>query len=421
MVSLWYPATPSDGQRARYMTPGGVRTPADKQGGVAGRRSTLSTVRTNAAVDATPPGASAASPWSCSRPASPTLAARLPPWPRTWPATNTSSLRVITPTRATPRAFPDGRVPPAWPARHPAGQGGRRRAPWQAGPPMSAFVLNELTSAHPSWPGAGLIDRSRIGMARPLHRRRRRHRRHARRLAHPGWHSTWTAATTHRSPDHGLSRPFRPRQADRTPPREAAASGVRTRDGNLEAPSPPGAGLELLTGWNGGWWWRARCTLFTDLGAAGRSDRLDIGARLPGARSLDITRACVRALRPAPARRPQTLLDQPSPLTRGHILFISWTRASHRPWPVGGFAPAVAAPLTIRTQQPLHKQTSAWPTPSTPSTHRARSACSSLPIDLRPSPSPPRLTAPRRPSGFQSPAAQAWQARRRCLLQRAGL
>ena len=28
-----------------------------------------------------------------------------------------------------------------------------------------SFVLNELTSAHPAWPGAGLIDASRIAMA----------------------------------------------------------------------------------------------------------------------------------------------------------------------------------------------------------------------------------------------------------------
>src|ERR1700719_629773 len=55
MVTVWYPAAPSDGPRARYMTPAesglqltsrGIGVPPDM----------LSTVRTNAISDATPAG-----------------------------------------------------------------------------------------------------------------------------------------------------------------------------------------------------------------------------------------------------------------------------------------------------------------------------------------------------------------------------
>ena len=70
-----------------------------------------------------------------------------------------------------------------------------------------SFVLNELTGAHPAWPGAGLIDPSRMAMA-----------------GHSAGGAAAIAAmladsriragidmdgSTHAPiPDHGLSRPF---------------------------------------------------------------------------------------------------------------------------------------------------------------------------------------------------------------------
>jgi hypothetical protein len=53
---------------------------------------------------------------------------------------------------------------------------------------------------------------------------------------------------------------------------------------------------------------------FNDLGLLADQVGIDIGATLTGARSLDITRAYVRAFFDEHLRnRPQALLDQPSP------------------------------------------------------------------------------------------------------------
>ena len=89
-------------------------------------------------------------------------------------------------------------------------------------------MLGELTGAHPAWPGAGLIDPSRMAMA-----------------------------------GHSVGG--------------AAAIAALLADARIRA-------------------------------------RLDIGAGTPGARSLDITRAYVRAFFDQHLRgRPQPLLDRPSP------------------------------------------------------------------------------------------------------------
>jgi hypothetical protein len=53
---------------------------------------------------------------------------------------------------------------------------------------------------------------------------------------------------------------------------------------------------------------------FTDLALLADQSGIDTGAALPGARSLDITRAYVRAFFDQHLRsKPQALLDQPSP------------------------------------------------------------------------------------------------------------
>src|SRR5271169_6415251 len=56
MVSLWYPATPSDGRRARYMTPAESELQLTSRGITGVPPDVLSTVRTNAVIDATPTG-----------------------------------------------------------------------------------------------------------------------------------------------------------------------------------------------------------------------------------------------------------------------------------------------------------------------------------------------------------------------------
>ena len=71
----------------------------------------------------------------------------------------------------------------------------------------------------------------------------------------------------------------------------------------------------LLTGWKR-WLLVAGAVhaSFTDLALLADQVGIDTGAALPGARSLDITRAYVRAFLDQHLRsKPQALLDQPSP------------------------------------------------------------------------------------------------------------
>ena len=62
MVSLWYPAATSDGRRARYMTPAESELQLTSRGITGVPPDMLSTVRTNAAVDADAGRASAQPP-----------------------------------------------------------------------------------------------------------------------------------------------------------------------------------------------------------------------------------------------------------------------------------------------------------------------------------------------------------------------
>ncbi len=56
MVSLWYPAAPSDGRPARYMTPAESELQLTSRGITGVPPDVLSTVRTSAVSDATPAG-----------------------------------------------------------------------------------------------------------------------------------------------------------------------------------------------------------------------------------------------------------------------------------------------------------------------------------------------------------------------------
>jgi hypothetical protein len=206
-------------------------------------------------------------------------------------------------------AFPDGRVTTCR-----AREGPRGRGFWEkvtAGRAADVcFVLGELTGAHPAWPGAALIDPSRMAVA---------------------GHSVGGAAAisamladsriragidmdgaTHAPiPGHGLSRPFLflGKQSNYTP-----GSG-----GDIPGKPGPASTWErdwkLLTGWKR--WLLVAGAIhasFTDLGLLADQIGIDTGAALPGARSLDITRAYVRAFFDQHLRsKPQALLDQPSP------------------------------------------------------------------------------------------------------------
>jgi dienelactone hydrolase len=180
-----------------------------------------------------------------------------------------------------------------------------------------SFVLGELTGAHPSWPGGGLIDPSRMAMA-----------------GHSAGGASAIAAMLADSriragidmdgatcapiPEAGLSRPFLflGKQANYTPGSGGAVT-PGTRDWKLlrGAVTTWERDWELLTGWKR-WLLVAGAVhaSFTDLALLADQLGIDIGAGLPGVRSLDITRAYVRAFFDQHLRgQPQTLLDQPSP------------------------------------------------------------------------------------------------------------
>ena len=118
-------------------------------------------------------------------------------------------------------------------------------------------------------------------------------------------------------PDHGLPRPFLflGKQSNYTPGSGGAVT-PGTRDWKLlrGAVSTWERDWKLLTGWKR-WLLVAGAVhaSFTDLALLADQIGIDIGASVSGARSLDITRAYIRAFFDQHLRgEPQTLLDQPS-------------------------------------------------------------------------------------------------------------
>ena len=281
----------------------------------------LSKVRTNAAVDATPAGEQRSLPlvvlspgFTNSRSALTALAEDL--------ASHGYVVAGIDHTyESHATAFPDGRV-----ATSLAREARRRGSGFQesgfqekvaAGRARDvSFVLGELTGAHPARPGAALIDPSRVAMA-----------------GHSAGGAAVIAAmladsriragidmdgaTCAAIPDDGLSRPFLflGKQSNYTP--GSGAVPERTLAWKLLGGSVATweRDWEHLTGWKR-WLVVAGAVhaSFTDLALLAEHVGIDTGAGLSGARSLDITRAYVRAFFDQHLRgRPQSLLDQPSP------------------------------------------------------------------------------------------------------------
>jgi len=303
MVSLWYPAASPDGPRAPYLTPAESELQLTSRDIRGVPPDVLSTTRTNAVSDATPVGGQRALPlvvlspgFTNSRSVLTGLAEDL--------ASHGYVVAGIDHTyESFGTSFPDGRVTTCL-ARE-----ARRRDTgfWEKATAGRAadvsFVLNELTGAHPAWPGAGLIDPSRIAMA---------------------GHSLGGAAAisamvgdsriragidmdgmTHAPiPADGLPRPFLflGKQANYTP---GGKGSVTTWERDWKR----------LTGWKR--WLVVAGAIhasFSDLGLLADQLGIDTGGALPGIRSLEITRAYVRACFDQYLRsEPQALLDQPSP------------------------------------------------------------------------------------------------------------
>jgi hypothetical protein len=211
-------------------------------------------------------------------------------------------------------AFPDGRVTTCLARESPRRNNNEKVAAGRAADVR--FVLDELTGDHRAWPTAGLIDPTRMAMA-----------------GHSAGGAATIAAMLADSriragidmdgstcapiPHQGLSRPFLflGKQSNYTP-----GSGGDVPAGTLAWKRLRGAvttwerDWELLTGWKR-WLVVADAVhaSFTDLALLADQIGVDIDAGLSGARSLDITRAYVRAFFDQHLRgRPQSLLDQPS-------------------------------------------------------------------------------------------------------------
>ena len=312
MVSLWYPAVPSNGPRAQYMTPAESELQLTSRGITGLRPDVLSTTRTNAAADATADGTQHSHPlvvlspgFTNSRSALTALAEDL--------ASHGYVVAGIDHTyESYATAFPDGRVATCLARQQ---EGGKEGVVAGRAADVS-FVLSELTGAHPAWLGAGLIDPARMGMA-----------------GHSAGGAAAIAAmladsriragidmdgsTAAPIPDPGLSRPFLflGKQSNYTP---GSGSGVTTlRDWKLRR----GAVITWERDWARMTGWKRWLVVagavhasFTDLALLAEQTGIDTGAGLSGARSLDITRAYVRAFFDQHLRsRPQALLDQPSP------------------------------------------------------------------------------------------------------------
>src|ERR1700728_754961 len=167
MVSLWYPAVPSDGQRARYMTPAESELQLTSRGITGIPPDTLSTVQTNAISDARPAGRQHSLPlvvlspgFTNSRSTLTALAEDLASHGRV-----VAGIDHTYGSHAT--AFPGGRVTTCLAREAPRRD---REGEVAAGRAADAcFVLDEPTGAHPAWPGAELIDPFRVAMAGAVH------------------------------------------------------------------------------------------------------------------------------------------------------------------------------------------------------------------------------------------------------------
>ena len=316
MVSLWYPATSPDGRRARYMTPAESELQLTSRDITGVAPDALSTVRTHASADATPTGSARALPLAVLSPGFTSPRSTLTALAEDLASHGYVVVGIDHTYESFATAFPDGRVTTCLARQAP------RRGPrfWEKVVEGRAadvrFVLGQLSGAQPAWPGAGLIDPSRIAMA---------------------GHSIGGAAaiaamladsrvragidmdgsTDAPIPDRGLSRPFLflGRQSSYTPGNGADVTTLRDWKLRRAAVITWERDWELLTGWKR-WLVVAGAVhaSFTDLALLADQAGIDIGAGLSGARSLDITRAYVRAFFDQHLRsRPQALLDQPSP------------------------------------------------------------------------------------------------------------
>ncbi|HEX4257632.1 MAG TPA: alpha/beta hydrolase, partial [Streptosporangiaceae bacterium] len=165
MVSLWYPAATPDGPRAQYMTSAESELQLMNRGIAGVPADMLSTVRTNAADGAEPAGPRHRLPLVVLSPGFTNSRSTLTALAEDLASHGYVVAGVDHTYESYATAFPDGRVTTclAREARQ-RGSGGKDTVVASRAADVS-FVLGELTGASPAWPGAALIDPSRMAMA----------------------------------------------------------------------------------------------------------------------------------------------------------------------------------------------------------------------------------------------------------------
>jgi dienelactone hydrolase len=314
MVSVWYPAVPSDGRRARYMTPAESELQLTSRGITGVPPDALSTVETNAVSGARPAGRRRSLPLVVLSPGFTSSRSTLTGLAEDLASHGYVVAGIDHTYESYATAFPDGRVTTCLAREAP--QRDRQEVVAAGRAADVCFVLDDLTGAHPPWPGAELIDPSRMAMAG-----------HsaggaatiAAMLADPRIRAgiDMDGSTAAPIPDEGLARPFLflGKQSNYTPGSGSAATTPRDWKLLRGAVLTWERDWALLTGWKR-WLVVAGAVhaSFTDLTLLAEQVGIDVGAGLTGARSLDITRAYVRAFFDQHLRgEPQALLERPSP------------------------------------------------------------------------------------------------------------
>lgn len=292
MVSLWYPAAYRGTRRAQYMTPKESELLLTNSGVTGVPADVLGKTRTNAYTDVKPAGR------KCGLP----LVVLSPGF--TWPRSSLTALAEELASRGYLVAgidhtyenfgmtFPDGRVVGCAACERPD-IADFEKAVIESRARDVSFVLDELTGPRPKWKGA-LIDPSRIAMAG---------------MSLGGASVAETMLTDPRVlagvnldgtmfkdlPVSGLARPF-------------LLLGAEGREASWDRNWPRLTGWKRLLGVTG-----AIHPSFTDYDLLTQQLGVDFGSRLPGTRSVKITRAYVRAFFDQHLRdRHQPLLNRPS-------------------------------------------------------------------------------------------------------------
>jgi dienelactone hydrolase len=303
MVSVFYPTNSANGPTKQYMTPTESERYLERQDVPGLPLDILSTIRTNAVVDARPAGRRHSLPLVVLSPGYTNSRATLSALAEDLASHGYVVATVDHTYENRAMTFPDGRV-----AGCVSCEVDDQPGFWEKLTPGRAadvsFVLDELTGRHPKWRGANLIDPSRIAMA---------------------GHSAGGASTIQTMVAEprikaginldgsvhvpltapGLSRPF-----------------MFLGSTDFYTPGAPGPyddwdeDWALMTGWKR--WVMVSGTVhssYTDVGVFASQLGVDTGATIDAERALGITRAYVRAFFDLHLRcRPQPLMTAPSPV-----------------------------------------------------------------------------------------------------------